>query len=112
MFETTPPQSVSKNITCTCVRMRGETAMAGFQTSGFKFAVFLLCNTQNDNSAISWLMPASVEFETLDFKFALRLIPWAESTKQSWKLLGRFPPSCSGNQSGIRGESRGCIRHD
>jgi hypothetical protein len=31
MFETTPPQSVSKNITCTCVRMRGETAMIGLQ---------------------------------------------------------------------------------
>ena len=111
MFETTPPQSVSKNITWTCVRTRGETAMAGFQTSGFRFAGSLR-NTQNDNSAISRLMPASVGFETLDFKFEIRLIACAESRTQHWQLPGRSRLSCSGNRSGIRGESRGCIRHD
>src|SRR5437870_6985947 len=34
-------------------------------------------------------MPASVGFETLDFKFEIRLIACAESRTQHWQLPGR-----------------------
>src|SRR5438128_5508308 len=38
MLETTPPQSVSKNITCTSVRMRGVD-IGGFQISNLRFQI-------------------------------------------------------------------------
>src|SRR5216117_2330788 len=64
MLDTTPPQSVSKNITCTSVRIRGA-AIVSFEVSDLTFLA------QNRQHCIShFLRPDGLHAAEIDWTFA------------------------------------------